>query len=82
MGKKMGIILDVSLSRAFFSPFLSGGLKVPRSDIEVTFVWIADLFPHLQDLSSTPGVRNFSARNVSALTFLDFGSWANLFLGQ
>lgn len=72
----------LSLRPAFLFFYLEADRhRSPRSS-EVNFMQRGDIFPllqtrALQDLSPAPRMRSFCARNLSALTFLDFGSSAN-----
>lgn len=88
MGKDMGVILRASLSLAcsfLFSLWSLTGRDHPEVILKLMLCGVGTFFFPSANMSlagfiTTPGVRRFFARNLSALTFLDFGSSANCLL--
>lgn len=88
MGKEMGVILRASLSPAcsfLFSLWRLTGRDLPEVILKLMLCGVGTFFSPSANMSlagfiTAPRVRRFFARNLSALTFLDFGSSANCLL--
>ena len=88
MGKEMGVILKASLSPAcssLFSIWRLTGRDHPEVILKLMLCGVGTFFSLSADMSlagfiTAPQARRFLARNLSALTFLDFGSSTNCLL--